>query len=80
MEIPLLLQFFLLVGLNDDWLKTSQWVDRVKIMQLNAPQCFKYSYVLWLYEEGQRKGLISKLEPHTTTLMYELVQTIYFAK
>lgn len=69
---------FLLCGSNDND-KSQKWVDRDKIMQLNSPQCFKYSVVSQIYEEGKNKSLLDKIEPHTTTLMYELGKTIYFS-
>lgn len=71
---------FLLTGSNDDGKQSTKWIDRDKIMQLNAPQCFRYGYVYNLYEEGKRRNILEKIEPHTTTLMYELGEKIYFAK
>ena len=68
----------LLCGSNDGG-KSEHWVDRDKVMQLNAPQCFKYAYVTELYAEAEEKGLIDKVEPHTTTLMFALGRTIYFS-
>ena len=49
-------------------------------MVLNSPQCFKFSYVSQLYEEAIEKGLLEKIEPHTTTLMYYMGREIYFSK
>lgn len=71
---------FLLTGRNDDGTKSTKWIDRDKIMQLNAPQCFKFGYVIDLYERGKKLNILNKLEPHTTTLMFELGEPIYFAK
>lgn len=71
---------FLLMGSNDDGQKSTRWIDRDKLMQLNSPQCFKYGYVKELYAEAQDKGLLDKVEPHTTSLMYALGKTIYFSK
>lgn len=68
----------LLCGSNDGG-KSEHWVDRDKVMQLNAPQCFKYAYVRDLYIEAEKRGLIDKVEPHTTTLMFALGRTIYFS-
>lgn len=70
---------FLLMGTNDGD-KSVQWVDREKMMQLNSPQCFEFGYVVQLYDEAAQKGLLDKVEPHTTSLMYALGRTIYFAK
>lgn len=71
---------YLLTGSNDDGKKSTQWIDRDKIMQLNAPQCFKYDYIYQLYQEAQEKKLLDKVEPHTTSLMYLMGRTIYFSK
>lgn len=71
---------YLLTGSNDNGKKSTQWIDRDKIMQLNAPQCFKYNYVCQLYQEAQEKQLLDKVEPHTTSLMYLMGRTIYFSK
>jgi 2-C-methyl-D-erythritol 4-phosphate cytidylyltransferase len=71
---------FLLTGSNDDGVCSTQWVDRDKIMQLNSPQCFRFSYVVQLYEEAKEKHLLEQVEPHTTSLMYKMGRTIYFSK
>jgi 2-C-methyl-D-erythritol 4-phosphate cytidylyltransferase len=71
---------FLLTGSNDDGTCSTRWVDRDKIMQLNSPQCFRFSYVEQLYEEAEEKHLLEQVEPHTTSLMYKMGRTIYFSK
>ncbi|MBE6485732.1 MAG: 2-C-methyl-D-erythritol 4-phosphate cytidylyltransferase [Methanosphaera stadtmanae] len=69
----------LLLGSNDGD-KSTTWIDRDKVVIFNAPQCFKFSYVTNLYDEAIEKGLIEKVEPHTTTLMYLMGEEIYFSK
>ena len=69
----------LLLGSNDGD-KSTTWIDRDKVVIFNAPQCFKFSYVTQLYDEAIEKGLIEKVEPHTTTLMYLMGREIYFSK
>lgn len=71
---------YLLMGSNDDGQKSSQWVDRDKLMQLNCPQCFQYHIVRKLYEEAKEQNLLDKVEPHTTSLMFAMGKTIYFSK
>ena len=71
---------YLLCGSNDDNHQSTKWIDRDKIMQLNSPQCFKFSYVKQLYQEAGEKKLLDKVEPHTTSLMYAMNRTIYFSK
>lgn len=69
----------LLVGTNDGE-KSTEWIDRDKIVIFNAPQCFKFSYVTQLYDEAIEKDLLDKVEPHTTTLMYLMGREIYLSK
>lgn len=71
---------YLLVGNNEEGLQSTQWIDRDKIMQLNSPQCFKFGYVYQLYQEAIEKGILTQVEPHTTSLMYKMGRTIYFSK
>lgn len=71
---------FLLMGSNDDNEKSTQWVDRDKVMQLNCPHCFQYGYVRQLYQQAKEKKLLDKVEPHITSLMYLMGCTIYFSK
>lgn len=72
---------YLLYGLkSDDGLCTVEGIDRDSFMIMNAPQCFKYGYVKVLYEEAERTGMLEKVEPHTTTLMYAMGRKIYFSK
>ena len=49
-------------------------------MVMNAPQCFKYSYAKQLYKEAEETGMLDKVEPHTTTLMYAMGREIFFSK
>ncbi|MBE6498971.1 MAG: 2-C-methyl-D-erythritol 4-phosphate cytidylyltransferase [Methanobrevibacter thaueri] len=69
----------LLLGSNDGD-KSLNWIDRDQVMILNAPQCFKYSYVTELFDEAIEKDLLDKVEPHTTTLMYLMGREIYLSK
>ncbi len=69
----------ILMGTNDGD-KSTKWVDRDKVLMLTSPQCFNFAYVCQLYEEAIEKDLIDKVEPHTTTLMYEMGREIYPSK
>ncbi len=69
----------LLLGKNENG-ESRTWVDRDDVIQLNGPQGFKYGYVKQLYDEAISKDLLDKVEPHTTTLMFYMGRTIYFAK
>lgn len=69
----------LLLGDNNGE-KSSNWINRDKVMLLNSPQCFKYSYITQLYDEAIEKDLLDKVEPHTTTLMFLMNRDVYFSK
>lgn len=71
---------YTLTGSNDDGIKSTQWVDRDKIMGLNSPQCFLFGYVEELYRKAEEQEILDEVEPHTTSLMYRMGQTIYFSK
>ena len=72
---------YLLYGIKaDNGTSTVEGIDRDSFMVMNAPQCFKYGYVKELYEEAGRTGMLEKVEPHTTTLMYAMGRKIYFSK
>ncbi len=72
--------FIYLSGFKDDQTKSSRYIDRDTICCMNTPHSFKFKYICDLYEEGIRTGAIDRVEPHTTTMMYELGRTIYFSK
>lgn len=66
-----------LMGNNDIPGESTQWVDRDKIIQLACPQCFGFRYIQHLYEEAAERNLLSKVEPHTVSLMYLMGHTVY---
>lgn len=69
----------LLLGSNDGD-KSLNWIDRDQVMIHNCPQCFRFSYVVQMFDEAIEKDLIDKVEPHTTTLMYLMGREIYLSK
>ena len=71
--------FFLIVGSNDGD-RSTKWVDRDSIMQLNAPQSFRFALLRDFYRRALAEGLLEQVEPHTTTLMYRMGIPIYFSK
>lgn len=72
--------FFLLSGLKDDETKSTTYIDRDTVACMNSPHAFNFKFICDLYEEGERTGVINKVEPHTTTMMYALKKPIYFSK
>ena len=72
-------QVYLTAKLNEDSY-TTEFIDRDEVMCLNSPQALKFGYACWLYDEGRRLGVLDKVDPHTTSLMLEMGEPIYFSK
>ncbi len=73
--------FYLLSGYRDsDGEKSTNYIDRETIVCMNSPHAFKFEVIKNIYEEAIKTGIIDKVEPHTTTLMYKLGIPIYFSK
>lgn len=68
---------FQLMGTNDGNGESKHWVDRDKYLQIACPQCYRFQYICDLYDEAMEKNLLSKVEPHTTSLMYMMGKTLY---
>lgn len=68
-----------LMGSNDENSTSKTWIDRDKCIQIACPYGFKFSYLQDVYKRAAEQGLIEKIEPHTTSLMYALGDTIYQA-
>lgn len=68
-----------LLGSNDEAGTSRTWIDRDKYIQIACPYGFKFSYLLDVYERAEREGLLERIEPHTTSLMYALGETLYQA-
>lgn len=66
-----------LMGSNDIDDKSLKWVDRDKQIQIACPQTFKFGLLLDIYNKAEEKGLLDKIEPHTTSLMYALGYPLY---
>lgn len=66
-----------LLGDNVDNTLSKKWIDRDKMIQICCPQSFRYSYLNDLYLRGKKSGLLYEVEPHITSLMYALGETIY---
>lgn len=61
-----------LLGTNDGNGESRNWVDRDKFIQIACPYGFQYGYLLDVYKRAEERGLLDKIEPHTTSLMYAL--------
>ena len=58
---------------------SEKYINRDTIAVMNTPHAFQYSFIRNLYKEAIETGVINKVEPHTTTMMYEMGKKIYFA-
>lgn len=65
---------------REDGKSTTTFLDRDEVMVLNAPQAIRYGYALWIYEEGRKRGLLDKVDPHTVSLMLAMGERIWFSK
>lgn len=70
---------FQLLGSNDGNNESKCWVDRDRYVQIACPQSFRFQYICDIYEEAIEKNLLSKVEPHTTSLMYLMGETLHLS-
>lgn len=68
-----------LLGSNDEGKMSRTWVDRDQYIQIACPYGFQFDYLLDIYERAEQQGLLSEIEPHTTSLMYALGDPLYQA-
>ncbi len=68
-----------LAATRGDGTGTDAFLERDEIMCLNTPQTLELGYARRLYERGVQRGLISKVDPHTTSLMAALGDRIWFS-
>lgn len=59
---------------------TDEYINRDTIACMGSPHAFKYGFVLDMYTEALKSGVINTVEPHTTTLMFKMGKPIYFSK
>ncbi len=59
---------------------TTEWVDRDSIVCLKNPHSFRYKEIRDLYQEAMETGIIEKVKPYTTTLMFHMHKPIYLSK
>lgn len=58
---------------------SDNWIDRDKIIQIACPYGFRFTYLTEIYDKANYQGLIKKIEPHTTSLMYALGEHLNLA-
>lgn len=57
-----------------------EMINRDDVMCLQAPLAMRYRFAKWVYEEGERSGLLEEVEPHTQSLIVALGAKIWFSK
>lgn len=59
---------------------TTEWFDRDSIVCLKNPHSVRYALIRDLYKEAVESGLIGKVKPYTTTLMFHMNVPIYLSR
>lgn len=67
-----------LLSSRDTESTSKTWLDRDKYIQIACPYGFRFDYLLDIYKRAEEKGLLESVEPHTTSLMYALGETINY--
>lgn len=65
---------------RNDGESTTEWLNRDEVMRVNGPQALKFGYAKWLIEEGKRRGLMGKVDPHMVSLMLAMGERMWFSK
>ncbi|MBQ0077740.1 MAG: 2-C-methyl-D-erythritol 4-phosphate cytidylyltransferase [Bacteroidales bacterium] len=68
-----------LLGHNEGDGTSRSALDRDSIVQLACPQAFVYKYIKSMYDSASEGNLLSKVEPHTTSLLYRMGQTLHLS-
>ena len=68
-----------LLSSKDSDSTSEHWKDRDKYIIIACPYGFKFSYLLDIYKRASEQGLLETIEPHTTSLMYALGETVNYA-
>ena len=58
---------------------SKHWADRDGYIQIACPCGFRLAYLLEIYRKSEELGLLRTVEPHTTSLMYALGETVNYA-
>lgn len=66
--------------IKDDDFSTTTGILRETIKGFSNPWAFQYGELLEAYETAQAQGILSTIEPHTTSLYLALGKRLYFSK
>ncbi len=59
---------------------TDEWLDRDSVVCLKNPHSFRYAVIKKIYEDAVATGLIERVKPYTTTLMFHMGMPIYLSR
>ena len=71
---------FLCTCIKDDEYSTTQNLIRETIKGFSNPWAFRFGDLCDTYEEAQRRGILSSIEPHTTSVYLALGKRLWFSK
>lgn len=73
--------FYLLSGIKENLNSefSSEYISRDTIACMNSPHAFRYSLAKKIYKDAIETGIIHKVEPHTSTLMYKMGYKLWFS-
>ena len=66
--------------IKDNEISSSKSILRESLKGFANPWAFKYAELFLAYEYAIEKGILEQIEPHTTSLYFELGKKIYFSK
>lgn len=66
--------------ITEDGESSDKSILRETLKGFANPWTFKFGELCDAYEEGERRGILKDLEPHTTSLYFALGKRIYFSK
>lgn len=63
----------------EDENSTKKYIPREKLRRVQTPQAYRYSKLLWGYEEAFSNNIGTSGSSYTNTMMVDLGETLYFA-
>lgn len=66
--------------IKDDEHSTTKNLIRETIKGFSNPWTFRFGELVEVYEEAQKRGILSDLEPHTTSVYFALGKRLWFSK
>ena len=67
---------FHLMGTHDGD-KSLTYINHDEVISVASPQSYRYGYIKEIYEEGRKRNLLDKVDPHTTSLMQAMGYPLY---